>query len=281
MRARFTASLCVGASLLATPAASQQFDSIVTDAVSTIGNLTDTLVPDGFTNFRVGVGAVMSPDFQGADSYDVGPFPLISFRFRDIVSVDNNKVRVHVLSRNSLFDSDRFRAGPVIKLDFGRDVGDSADLMGLSKVGFGVEMGGHVSYTWDSFRASVEIRQAVSGHDGFLVDLGLNTAIFQSDQLSIGGGLQGTFASNSYMDSYFSITAAEATASGLAAFDAGSGIKDVGLGFAADYRITDHWSIISNLGYKRLLGDASDSPLVTDRGSSNQFSAGTFVVYTF
>ena len=281
MKVRLAACFCVGASLATTPAASQQFDSIVTDAVSTIGNLTDTLVPDGFTNFRIGVGAVMSPEFQGADSYDVGPFPLVSFRFRDIVSVDNNKVRVHVLSRNSLFESERFKAGPVIKLDFGRDVGDSADLMGLSKVGFGVEMGGHVSYTWNSFRATVEVRQAVSGHDGFLIDLGLNTAIFQSDDLSIGGGVIGTFASNSYMDSYFSINAAESVASGLAAFDAGGGIKDVGLGIAAAYAITDHWSIVSNAGYKRLLGDASDSPLVAERGSSNQFSAGTFVVYTF
>jgi outer membrane protein len=35
------------------------------------------------------------------------------------------------------------------------------------------------------------------------------------------------------------------------------------------------------VGYKRLVGDAEDSPVVDDEGDANQFVAGAFAIYKF
>lgn len=44
------------------------------------------------------------------------------------------------------------------------------------------------------------------------------------------------------------------------------------------YPIGDRWSVMTVAEYSRLMGDASDSPIVKD---VNQFSGGLFVVYGF
>ena len=59
------------------------------------------------------------------------------------------------------------------------------------------------------------------------------------------------------------------------------GVKDIGLTLDLDYSLTENWIVTSRAGYKRLLGDAADSPLVEDRGSANQFSVGLSLGYRF
>ncbi len=46
--------------------------------------------------------------------------------------------------------------------------------------------------------------------------------------------------------------------------------KDVGLHMIANYSFNSNWSLVGNLGYKRLVGDAEDSPIVDDAGSADQ-----------
>lgn len=58
-------------------------------------------------------------------------------------------------------------------------------------------------------------------------------------------------------------------------------LKDAGVTFDLDYNLTENWGLTGRLGYKRLLGDAADSPLVEDRGSADQLSTGLFVNYKF
>ena len=53
-----------------------------------------------------------------------------------MVPVGNNRIRVNVFGSDSLFRSDNFKAGPLIKFDFGRDKNDSPDLTGLGNVGY-------------------------------------------------------------------------------------------------------------------------------------------------
>jgi outer membrane protein len=59
------------------------------------------------------------------------------------------------------------------------------------------------------------------------------------------------------------------------------GFKDVGLTLDLDYSLTQNWGLTGRLGYKRILGDAADSPLVENRGSADQFTSGLFLSYRF
>jgi outer membrane protein len=263
------------------PARAQSLDGLLTNVTDTMSDVTDVLLP-GVTNIRIGLGPVISPAYQGSDDYKVRAAPVISFRYRDLVQVDNNRVRVNVFGRDSIFQSENFKAGPLLRLDFGRDETDSPDLAGLCNVGTSLELGLFASYTAGPARARVRFRQDVlSGHKGMTVIGDLSVAIYRDDKLTITSTGQMTWANNKYMDSYFTVNAAQALASGLAAFDAGSGLKDIGISLGANYFISDQWSLLGSAGYEKILSDAKDSPIVSVQGSSNQFTAGVFAIYTF
>jgi len=90
-----------------------------------------------------------------------------------------------------------------------------------------------------------------------------------------------TWASEDYMEAYFGINQSNSNKSGLKTFDADSGIKDVGIALPVTYSPWEHWSIMGAVAYKRLLGDAADSPVVDDEGNANQFIGGMLLIYRF
>ena len=132
--------------LSASLAEAQSINGLLTNVTDTISDLTDIMLP-GVTNIRIGLGPVVTPAYEGSNDYKVRAAPLISLRYSDIVQVDNNNIRVNVLGSDSFFQSDDFKAGPLVRLDFGRDESDSIDLTGLGNVGTSVELGLFASYT--------------------------------------------------------------------------------------------------------------------------------------
>jgi outer membrane scaffolding protein for murein synthesis (MipA/OmpV family) len=102
-----------------------------------------------------------------------------------------------------------------------------------------------------------------------------------TDQFSLITAATASFISGDYADRMFGISAAGSAASGLAPYDPDGGLKDVGVAVIATYEWTDHWSGTLIGSYKRLVGDAADSPVVKDRGSADQFFAGVSIGYAF
>lgn len=259
----------------------QSLDGLLSNVTDTMSDVTDVLLP-GVTNIRVGLGPVVTPAYEGSDDYKVKAAPVISFRYRDLIQVDNNHVRVNLLGRDGFIESENFKAGPLVKLNFGRDETDSVDLTGLGDVGTSIELGAFASYTVGPARARVRVQQdVISGHSGMLITGDLSVAIYRDERLTLTSTALSTWADGSYMDSFFSVTAAQALTSGLTAFDAGSGLKDIGISFGANYFISNTWSILAHAGYEKIIGDAKDSPIVAVQGSSNQFTGGVFAIYTF
>ncbi len=83
------------------------------------------------------------------------------------------------------------------------------------------------------------------------------------------------------MSTYFDVSAADAAASGLSTFSAESGLKDVGVGLMGIVHLSLNWHVGGAPFYKRLLGDAADSPVVDDAGDANQIFAGLSLLYTW
>ena len=82
--------------------------------------------------------------------------------------------------------------------------------------------------------------------------------------------------SDDYMESFFGIDEKQSINSGYKKYNAESGIKDVNITVSAGYKITSRWRIGATVGYKRLVGDAADSPIVDDK---NQMFAGFGLSY--
>ncbi|MCC6915593.1 MAG: MipA/OmpV family protein [Rhodospirillaceae bacterium] len=286
LRAAF--ALAMGALFASSPAKAQSFslNEFATGMTDTLQSAID-LLPQDITNIRLGVGPSIAPHYEGDDRYHIGVIPAVSLRWRDLVEVNNNEVRI--IAFKKLLNADggevgggNLRFGPTVSIDFGRDEDVSADLRGLGSVGTSMELGAFVAYTQGPMRLRARARHdIVDGHGGGTLRLDAAYTVFQAAPVALGVNVSSTWATGDYMRSYFGISPAQSAASGLPAFDPGSGFKDVGAEVNANYIFASQWAVVTNVGYKRLIGGASGSPLVRQRGSANQLAFQTFLVYSF
>lgn len=218
----------------------------------------------------IGVGAGFAPDYEGSNDYEFGFGPSISASWRDIIFYKGKSLGANIIRRGDL------KAGLIVAKATGRDDDDNDKLEGLGDVDGGLEVGGFVSYKNKPWRFKAEARQEVdSGHEGALVELSVGTDLPLAKPL-VYVELGTTWASDDYMESFFGIDAQQSANSGLQSHDAEAGIKDVNLSVSIGYPISKRWRIGAMLEYKRLLGDAADSPIVDDK---DQFVAGFVLSY--
>lgn len=234
----------------------------------------------------LGAGVLTSPEYEGSRQYRVRAIPLIDVRYADWLSASVQQgVRLDLLAAfkvNAMGDA-RLRAGPLIRYRFGRDESDSSRLRGLGDLDGAVEVGGFAGVTIGSLGFDLVGIQAVNdgSHEGALVELSAQYRIRPAEGLSIAVGPSLAWASDRYMERTFGVSAAQSTRSGLRRYDAQSGIKDWGFRGQARYEFTEAINLTAIAGYTRLVGDAADAPIVADRGSANQFSAGLILGYRF
>ena len=221
---------------------------------------------------RVGVIGGVSPDYEGSNDYEFGMGPNISITWKDLIWFKGKTLGANLLRRGA------WRAGPLVAKSSGRDEDDNDKLKGLDDVDGGFEVGGFVKYRKKPFRFELDIRQDTgSGHEGALIEAGAGVGI-PFDKPLLLAMLQTTWASDDYMENFFGVSANESARSGLKEFDADSGIKDIGIKLTSGIRLRKNLRLALSLQYKRLIGDASDSPIVDDE---NQFLAGVGIVYSW
>jgi outer membrane scaffolding protein for murein synthesis (MipA/OmpV family) len=236
---------------------------------------------------RVALGAGYLPDYQGSDDYGFVPYP--EFEIDDgNYSVD---FRGGALRAN-LLDSKSFHAGPLI--GFARARKDVADprVRRMHELDRAFTAGGFVEYQHrakdprSGERVSLSVEQRFAGQ----ADAGLAVtarALAHRPVTFVDRGLIGTvevdatWANDDDMQTYFDVSPADAAASGLPAFRARGGLRNVGLAFSLDQYLSRRWSVGLRTHYSRLLGDAADSPLTRIAGSPNQVFAGVVVGYRF
>jgi outer membrane scaffolding protein for murein synthesis (MipA/OmpV family) len=233
-------------------------------------------------DIRIGAGALYQPDYEGSDDYKVEALPLLMVNYRDIVFLRGTTLGANAFTWQGPRPSDKLQAGPLVRYQFGRDEDDSDDLRGMGDIDAAVELGGFITYSIGPWSTGLTLFQDVSGaHDGFTAKLAAGHRHSFSPKLRLRSELYTTWADESYTETYFGVTAAQSARSGMRRYQPEGGVKDIGLSLDLDYSLTENWTVTGRLGYKRLLGDAADSPLVQDRGSANQFSTGLLLSYRF
>lgn len=235
----------------------------------------------------VGGGGLYAPSFTGDDEYRLSLLPNIELAYGDRFSAS-----VQEGAKYRLISGSNLRAGPIARLDFGRDEDgeqsfavtgeDATDLLGLGDVDASVELGGFVEYRIGPWAAELEARQAFSGHEGAVLDAELT---WSTRTLVAGApvrwsiGPRARVVSDDYAEAFFSIDAAQALASGLPQYEARGGLHSFGMGAAAFMSPTGHpnWAIAAIAGFDWLTDDTAESPLVRLRGSDEQARIGLFV----
>lgn len=235
---------------------------------------------------EVGGFAGFAPAYEGSDEFRFVGYPLI------IPKYYGSSYDASVPSRVEFKGIDDVRLtalrlggldiGPVAGYTFGRDEDLSARLRGLGDVDGGLNLGGFAAYRFDPFYVDVAYLTQVTGDTdtGHTIRIGAGIEQDLNERATVSAYLNGSYASEGYMDAYFSVTPAQsaASAAGLGVFDAGAGLKDVGLDLGFDYRLSERMTLKTKAGYARLLNDAADSPITSSR---NQFTGGLGLTYTF
>jgi len=187
----------------------------------------------------------------------------------------------------SVIDLGQIKLGPAFKLVWQRKASDYAALNGLGDIDYAVQAGVFAEYwpvPWLRLRG--EARQGIGGETGVTGDLFLD-AIAPVGAWTLSAGPRMTVQTAAATSPYFSITQAQSigsTVSGLAAlpvYRAGGGLYSYGAGTMAQYTINPQWTTHALFEYERLTDSAADSPLVTQRGSPDQFTFGLGATYSF
>jgi outer membrane protein len=242
-------------------------------------------VPALAADFTIGLGGGIAPDYEGSDEYEAVPNWL--FSADDLYHPDTYFRVAGPTLRSNFVPDPHFRAGLNGLWVPERDDVENNQVDDLDSTDTALLLGPSIG--WDflaeptrSLTTSIDLLYDVANSNGFLVTPKLSyfDALPQS-RFSYGAELSTTWASDDYMSEQFGINANNAAKSGLDQYSADESFKDVSVGVNGNYRFTDKWSASLALQYKRMVGDAEDSPIVDDAGDANQFIAAATINFKF
>jgi outer membrane protein len=219
-------------------------------------------------SLAVGIAVARVPTYEGSDRFDTRAVPLIAYRSGRFFAGTLSGVGYNLSNLANL------EFGPALTYRFGRDESDDARLRGLGNIDAGADVGAFVRWNAQPLSLSAALEQGVGGNlTGTTVRLnaGYALSINRSNSLRLDATLD--WADTEVMQGFFGISAPQAARSGLAAYNAASGIRRYGVSAVWAYSITPQWVSTVRLGVYRLGSEAADSPL-TVRRSMGLVSAG-------
>ncbi|MFY9976138.1 MAG: MipA/OmpV family protein, partial [Chromatiaceae bacterium] len=230
-----------------------------------------------------GLGVGTYPDYLGSSDYDLGvaPFARLSLGGSRFVRLMANEIRLNLL------DNRDWQLGPVGLWRFGRDDVDNPVVERIHSIDDSLSLGLFGARVW---RDPQEIRRIagvgawamgdVNGvYNGWTAGLNAYATRPVAKMVTLAGGAAFTYGSGNYMEEYFGVTPADSLASGLPVYVPGSGVRDVRGWAVAMLHLSKHWHLGAGFMYSRLVGDAADSPIVSEEGSKNQWVYGVGALF--
>ncbi|WP_116140011.1 MipA/OmpV family protein [Trinickia diaoshuihuensis] len=217
----------------------------------------------------VGPGVYLAPAYPGARRFKLYPFPALDISYDDrFFSQGPDVLGVNVLR------AENYHVGTALTFDFqSRNASDDPHLHGLGDVHDGPKLKLFADYTVWAFTGSFALLQDIAGNgQGLTASADLYASLPVTGWLfSVGPGL--TWASAAYTRKLFGVSPAQSAASGLPAYSAGAGVRDVHVTFYASHDFTKHWAGSLNTTLGRLQGDAAHSPITERHTELTAFAA--------
>ncbi len=226
-------------------------------------------------DLRLGAGLEYEPTYQGSDrsESELDPFIIAAYRadWGNVFLTGGGVGFSRMLS-------ERIGVFAQLEMEDVRELDDDQRLAGLGSQDEELELEIVGKYFMGPLTLGVSIAPA-TGDKGVVWFAGADYHWRMVDErlfLSLGSDLSGSSKDNQQTD--FGITSAQSLASGYPEYSPGGGLKSLGLSFAAEYELNQHWYVYAQADYERLLGDVADSPIVFDE---NNIEAGLGVFYRF
>jgi outer membrane protein len=173
-----------------------------------------------------------------------------------------------------------FHAGPIIGLMGSRQQSADPHLNGLGDIPTSATAGVFAFYGVGPVVITTAVEQAITHRGNGLIGLShvnYHIAIVPA-KLDLFFGPEVEFGNADHQRTWFGVTPAQSTSSGLSVFTPRAGIGDVGLHASLNYRCSQHVLLRAFADVTRLTGDTSDSPIVE---RSTQEVVGVGIAYRF
>jgi outer membrane protein len=230
----------------------------------------------GGSQWGLGIGIVNSQRPYAGMERETKALPLIRFE-NEYVKVGGLGVQVK-LPGIELGESNRIKFGLVGKFDMaGYKAKDAPIVAGMTERKSGFWAGAKAEWDNDLVQVEAEWTADTSGHSkGQKFTLGFEKNLRLGNQLMVVPYLKANWLDKKYVDYYYGVRAAEATA-GRAAH-VGQGEVNVDAGLRTMVRFDRQHSMLFDVGVTSLAKEIKDSPLV-DRSSTNRVVLG--YMYSF
>lgn len=243
-------------------------------------------------SLTIGLGAAVTPDYEGSNDYRIIPAGAIRGKYKGIsFSTRGTYLFVDVIPGGGKLELD---AGPIVgvRMNSRRHIEDDVveDLPRLKRA---FEVGGFAGVSfhgltnpYDTLALRLDVLHDIgNAHESttFTPNLEFSTPLSRTTYLGASVGAE--FVANRYADYYFGITPAGSLASGLPVFNPDGGMKNWKLGLLLSQSLSGDllhgFSIFGAGQYSRLVGDFKRSPIVDDRGSPNQWLGAIGLAYSW
>jgi len=234
--------------------------------------------PDRPWTLIAGVGALVKPEYVGADSAEARVLPLLLGEY-ELSERDRLFVGPDALPGYGHVFGERLSLGIKGSLRQGRDASDDRSLRGMPDIDTTLEVGPWAEYEVDRrWALSLETGVDVLGeHDGFVLEPGVSYERSVSKRAVVNLELAALYGSQTFVERYFSVAPEQSTGT-RPAFAADAGFVELEVGAGIVYRLSKRVFARGALRYARLVGDAADSPLVQ---SEHQWRALGALGYRF
>lgn len=243
-------------------------------------------------SFTIAGGGAIMPDYEGSNDYHLIPAAAVRGKVNGMSFVTRGLyLYVDLVNGSGKVD---FDVGPIagVRLNrTGKIKDDVVNLLPDRKTA--IEVGGFAGVSfkgltnpYDSLGVRLDVvKDVASAHQSTIFSPNLDFSTPLSPTFYVDAMVSADFVSNRFADYYFSVSPAEAALSGLPAFNAGGGMKNWKAGLLANYSLSGdlrHGLSLFGAGYySRLVGDFKRSPIVSQRGSANQWIGALGLAYSF
>jgi outer membrane scaffolding protein for murein synthesis (MipA/OmpV family) len=228
-------------------------------------------------DLTLGITGGVIPEYSGANGTETIFFPLVIGKYQ---INEQHAMLFNPYDGLSYAYQQTEELSYGVNVDFrgGRDSSDDPSLAGMPDIDNTLEVGPWIKYKNGqlTYMAKLGI-DALDEYSGFTAELGVKYNIPINDQwiADIGGSV--LYGNDNYAMTYYGVNASQVTGfRGL--HEPGSGFQEAVISASLTHFIDENTFIRGDIGYKRLIGDAQNSP-ITER--DNQFQGFLSVGYKF
>ena len=265
-------------------------------ALAQSGPPTDVDRTEDRNSLTLGIGGGIAPEYEGASDYGFQPGGVIQGKV-DGFDFQVRGPNIYVdLIRDAPGSKLNLIAGPVAQVRFERDSLNAINdprvaLLGTRKTA--IELGGYAGVGIKGFLippASLTfdlafVHDIAGAHNSFILTPGIALSSPVSQRTFARLGVSADYVGGGYGRTYFDVPAIAAPGALPAFATNGAGFKSIGSTLLLTHDLggdnRNGWALFGLGGYKRLLGQYADSPIVSDAGSPDQFLGVVGIAYSF